>query len=108
MSERVAMVTGGARGIGAAIAKRLSLDGFAVAVVDLRESDTERTVEAIRLAGGRAIGLDDDVADATAVETAVATAERPPIATDLVESVGDGAVVVGMFVGQHYSSGRTH
>ncbi|EFC83231.1 3-oxoacyl-ACP reductase FabG [Parafrankia sp. EUN1f] len=69
---RVAIVTGAARGIGAAIAQRLAGDGLAVAVLDLEESATKGTVEAIIAAGGKAIGLGADVADAVAVDAAVA------------------------------------
>jgi 3-oxoacyl-[acyl-carrier protein] reductase len=69
--QRVAVVTGGARGIGAAIAKRLAADGSAVAVLDLREDDTAATVEAITGAGGRALGVGADVADTASVGAAV-------------------------------------
>jgi 3-oxoacyl-[acyl-carrier protein] reductase len=70
--QRVAIVTGAARGIGAAIARRLSRDGCAIAVLDLREEDTAATVAAITGAGGRATGIGADVADADAVRRAVA------------------------------------
>ena len=46
-SQRVAVVTGGARGIGAGTARRLAADGLAVAVLDLKESDCGATVDAI-------------------------------------------------------------
>lgn len=79
MSEqRVAIVTGAARGIGAATAQRLAADGLAVAVVDLEEAATEQTVKAITDAGGRAVGIGADVADREQVRAAV---ER--IATEL-------------------------
>ncbi|MFI6761509.1 3-oxoacyl-ACP reductase FabG [Micromonospora sp. NPDC050417] len=73
MSEqsRVAIVTGAARGIGAATALRLAADGLAVAVVDLEESAAASTVEAIAAAGGRAIAVGADVADRVQVEAAV-------------------------------------
>ncbi len=71
-SQRTAIVTGGARGIGAAISKRLASDGHTVAVIDLREEDTATTVEGILAGGGRAIGIGADVADAEAVASAVA------------------------------------
>lgn len=72
LTDRVALVTGAARGIGAAIAARLAADGAAVAVLDLEESATAETVTGITDAGGTAIGLGCDVADAEQVEAAVA------------------------------------
>jgi 3-oxoacyl-[acyl-carrier protein] reductase len=69
VDQRVAIVTGAARGLGAATAVRLAADGMAVAVLDLDEAATKPTVDAIADAGGRALGVG---ADATAVEAAVA------------------------------------
>jgi 3-oxoacyl-[acyl-carrier protein] reductase len=74
-APRVAIVTGGARGIGAATALRLAQDGFAVAVLDLDEAAAKGTVEA---AGGRALAVGADVSDSEQVEAAV---ER--VATEL-------------------------
>jgi 3-oxoacyl-[acyl-carrier protein] reductase len=71
-SGRVAIVTGAARGIGAATAQRLARDGFAVAVLDLDESSAKGTVEAIEAAGGRALAVAADVSDAEQVQAAVA------------------------------------
>ncbi|MEH1168738.1 3-oxoacyl-ACP reductase FabG [Micromonospora sp. CPCC 205539] len=68
---RVAIVTGAARGIGAATARRLAADGMAVAVVDIDEAATKETVDAIAGAGGRAIGVGADVSDRAQVEAAV-------------------------------------
>ena len=70
-SGRVAIVTGAARGIGAATAERLAQDGFAVAVLDLDEGSAKGTVEAIEGAGGRALAVGADVSDAAQVEAAV-------------------------------------
>jgi 3-oxoacyl-[acyl-carrier protein] reductase len=75
---RVAVVTGAARGIGAATAIRLAQDGYAVAVLDLNEGDAKGTVEAIESAGGKALAVGADVSDADQVTAAV---ER--IATEL-------------------------
>jgi 3-oxoacyl-[acyl-carrier protein] reductase len=69
---RTAIVTGGARGIGAAVAKRLSEDGFAVAILDLDENACKPVVEEIEAAGGKALAVGADVADEQAVKTAVA------------------------------------
>src|SRR4051812_41059642 len=78
----VAIVTGAARGIGAATAKRLAEDGFAVAVLDLDEADAKGTVGAIESAGGRALAVGADVSNPEQVEAAVnrvATELGPPV-----------------------------
>ncbi|MEW2329713.1 3-oxoacyl-ACP reductase FabG [Micromonospora chersina] len=70
-STRTAVVTGGARGIGAGVARRLARDGFAVAVVDLDEAAAQPVVGEIEAAGGRALAVGADVADEQAVRAAV-------------------------------------
>ncbi|NJQ01563.1 3-oxoacyl-ACP reductase FabG [Streptomyces zingiberis] len=70
--QRVALVTGGARGIGAATAVRLAEEGRAVAVLDLDETGCQETAERITAAGGRALAVGCDVADAGRVGAAVA------------------------------------
>jgi 3-oxoacyl-[acyl-carrier protein] reductase len=67
-TQRVAVVTGAARGIGAASAIRLAADGNAVAVCDLSADDCADTVAAIESAGGRALAVAMDVSDRSAVE----------------------------------------
>jgi 3-oxoacyl-[acyl-carrier protein] reductase len=69
--SRVAIVTGAARGIGAAVAKRLAQDGFAVGVLDLAEDNCKDTVAAIQADGGTALALGADVSDAAQVTAAV-------------------------------------
>ncbi|MDX3088385.1 MULTISPECIES: 3-oxoacyl-ACP reductase FabG [Streptomyces] len=68
---RVAVVTGAARGIGAATAVRLAAEGRAVAVLDLDEAACKDTVEKITAAGGTALAIGCDVSDEAQVEAAV-------------------------------------
>jgi len=87
--SRVAIVTGAARGIGAATAKRLAADGLAVAVLDLKADDARDTVQAIEAAGGRALAVGADVGDAEQAQAAVdrvAAELGPPVV--LVNNAG--------------------
>ena len=77
-TARTAIVTGAARGIGAAVARRLASDGLQVAVLDLDESACAAIVKEIEAAGGRALAVGVDVSDEAAVTAAV---ER--VATEL-------------------------
>lgn len=70
--RRTAIVTGSARGIGAAVARRLSDDGFAVAILDLEESACKVVADEINAAGGEAMPVGVDVADEESVAQAVA------------------------------------
>jgi 3-oxoacyl-[acyl-carrier protein] reductase len=87
--NRVAIVTGAARGIGAATAVRLAADGYAVGVIDLTEDSGKETVEKIVSAGGRALAAGADVSDRAQVEAAVAriSGELGPVAV-LVNNAG--------------------
>jgi 3-oxoacyl-[acyl-carrier protein] reductase len=71
LQGRVAVVTGAARGIGAATAKRLAADGAKVGVFDVKEEACQETVTAIREAGGEAIAVACDVTNAAQVEAAM-------------------------------------
>ncbi len=81
LEGKIALVTGGSRGIGAAIAKRLAVDGANVAITYAKDANAASSVvEAIEREGGKAVAIQADAADAKAVmeavEKAVATLGR--------------------------------
>ena len=72
LAKKVALVTGGSRGIGAAIAKRLAAEGASVAITYAKDaSAASAVVKAIELVGGKAIAIQADAADVEAVRGAV-------------------------------------
>jgi 3-oxoacyl-[acyl-carrier protein] reductase len=72
LSKKVALVTGGSRGIGAAIAKRLAADGASVAITYTKGADAAASVvKSIEKDGGKAIAIQADASDAKAVKDAV-------------------------------------
>ncbi len=71
LQDKVAVVTGAARGIGQAIALRFGQEGARVAVVDLREEEGRETVRLIEGAGGQAVFVRTDVSDQRQVQAMV-------------------------------------
>lgn len=92
MTRGVLLVTGGGRGIGAAVAKAAARDGWTVAV-NYRSDDAsaEAVVDAIRAAGGRAEAIRGDASDPGAVEAIFQAADRLGPLKGLVNNAGGSA-----------------
>lgn len=75
MSNRVAMVTGGAQGIGRGIATSLAGDGFRVAIADLNLSTAAQTAKELTAAGGTVIAVETDVTRTASVQAGVRAVE---------------------------------
>jgi 3-oxoacyl-[acyl-carrier protein] reductase len=71
LTEKVALITGAGSGMGQAMAREFAAQGAAVIASDIVESRAADTAKAIAEAGGRAVGVQIDVADASSVEAAV-------------------------------------
>lgn len=72
LADRTAIVTGGAQGIGLAIAQRLARDGAAVAVADINQQAAEEAARVITSGGGRALAVVMNVAQEQSISAAVA------------------------------------
>jgi NAD(P)-dependent dehydrogenase (short-subunit alcohol dehydrogenase family) len=90
-TDRVAIVTGGGTGIGAAIARRLGSGGTAVAVVGRRPGPLESITAAIEAGGGRAVAIAADLEDPVTPETIVASVLHRWGRIDVI--VNDAAVI---------------
>jgi len=98
LAGRNAIVTGGSRGIGAAVARRLAADGARVAVVYRSNRDeADAVVSAIRESGAEAIAVQADVADATSVNAMVSTVREAFGAIDIV--INNAGILEGQPIG---------
>jgi 3-oxoacyl-[acyl-carrier protein] reductase len=97
--QRVAIVTGGSRGIGRAVSERLAADGFGVAIAFASNSaEADSTVAGIRAAGGSAIAVKADVADETAVAALFDATEAEFGGVDVVVNAA-GIMILGPLAG---------
>jgi 3-oxoacyl-[acyl-carrier protein] reductase len=72
LEGKIALITGGSRGIGAAIAKRLAADGASVAITYAKDANAaSAVVKAIELNGGKAIAIQAEAVDSEAIKRAV-------------------------------------
>lgn len=83
--QKTALVTGSGQGIGEAMVKRLSKDGFSVTVADLNEENANRVAKEINDNGGKALAVVTDVTDLKSVSKAI---------EDTIEEFGDFNVIV--------------
>jgi len=94
LNDRVALVTGGGRGIGAACATTLAAAGASVAVLDVDAACAQARAQAIEAVGGRALAIGCDVTDAKAVEQAFARVIAELGGLDVLVNNAGGAVRV--------------
>lgn len=100
LANKIALVTGGSRGIGAAITKRLAAEGASVAFTYHSSGEKAAAVaEAIKTAGGRALTIAADSADAAQVANAVATVIREWGSIDIL--VNNAGIYIGKDFHEH-------
>jgi len=100
LANKIALVTGGSRGIGAAITKRLAAEGASVAFTYHSSGEKAAAVaEAITIAGGRALAIAADSGDAAQVANAVATVVREWGSIDIL--VNNAGIYIGKDFHEH-------
>src|SRR6187399_2351095 len=97
LNDKVAIVTGSARGIGAAIARRLAADGAKVVVnYSKSQKPADEVVEQIKKAGGEAVAVQADISDPAAITTLFAEANKAFGRLDIL--VNNAAVMERQFL----------
>ncbi len=86
-TSRTALVTGGARGIGAGIARGLSADGMAVVIADIRTTQAQDTAQGIAAAGGHAFAVEMDIRDPGSVAAGLKLAHAEVGGIDVLVNV---------------------
>lgn len=102
LAEKVAIITGGAGGIGAATAHELAREGAAVAVVDIDETKANDVADKIRRTGARAIALGGDLAQEDTARSVVAATIREFGRVDVLHNNADRQQ---LFVPRHHRLG---
>lgn len=98
MADRVAVITGASSGIGAATAKALSAEGYAVALAARREERINELADQISSSGGKALAIPTDIADESSARTLIQTTKEELGSVDVLVN-NAGVMLLGPILG---------